>query len=94
MTDKTLFLVQSDYSSTPQALSKLQKIYSPEDTIVLMGEAVLYFSIEWLKECTSLYILRTDTELLIEELPDFIDQIDYLKFADIILQFNRCIRLK
>jgi len=94
MTDKTLFLVQSDYSSTPQALSKSQKIYSPEDTIVLMGEAVLYFSVEWLKECDSLYILRTDTELLIEELPDFIDQIDYLKFADIILQFNRCIRLK
>ncbi|EXF56986.1 hypothetical protein J502_1842 [Acinetobacter sp. 1294596] len=59
-----------------------------------MGEAVLYFSVEWLKECTSLFILRTDTELLIEELPDFIDQIDYLKFADIILQFNRCIRLK
>jgi len=94
MTDKTLFLVQSDYSSTPQALSKLQKLYRPEDTIVLMGEAVLYFSVEWLKECDSLYILRTDTELLIEELPDFIDQIDYLKFADIILQFNRCIRLK
>ncbi|MCK4081944.1 hypothetical protein [Acinetobacter radioresistens] len=94
MTDKTLFLVQSDYSSTPQALSKLQKIYSPEDTIVLMGEAVLYFSVEWLKECASLYILRNDTELLMEKLPDFIDQIDYLKFADIILQFNRCIRLK
>jgi len=55
---------------------------------------VLYFSVEWLKECTSLFILRTDTELLIEELPDFIDLIDYLKFADIILQFNRCIRLK
>ena len=43
MSNKSLYLIQSSYSATPSALSKLAQTYSSEDRVILMGESVLHF---------------------------------------------------
>lgn len=38
MSNKSLYLLQSNFSATPAVVAKLEKMYSPEDSVILMGE--------------------------------------------------------
>ncbi|WP_313035821.1 DsrH/TusB family sulfur metabolism protein [Acinetobacter sp.] len=93
MSNKSLYLVQSTFSATPSVLSKLQQIYSPEDTIVLMGEAVLELSHPFLQQLNNVYVLDTDAEILAGQKTENLQLISYAEFADICLNHTRCIRL-
>lgn len=93
MSTKSLYLVQSNFSATPSALAKLEQIYSPEDTIVLMGESVLQFQQPFLQQVNYIYILDRDAEILAGQKIENIKIISYAEFADICLSHTRCIRL-
>lgn len=93
MSDKTLYLVQSNYASTAPILDQLAQIYAPEDQVVLMGESVLFSSHDFIKHLNQVYILEQDTELL-NQSPNNSQIIDYAAFATLCLQFNRCVSMK
>jgi sulfur relay protein TusB/DsrH len=93
MSNKSLYLVQSTFSVTPSVLAKLQQVYSPEDTIVLMGEAVLQLSHPFLHQLNNVYVLDTDAEVLAGQKTENLQVISYAEFADICLNHTRCIRL-
>ena len=93
MSKQNLFLIQSDFSATPSALAKLEKIYDPEDTVILMGEAVLQFQHPLVQQLPCVYILETDVEILAGQKTANMHIISYAEFADICLKHTRCIRL-
>lgn len=90
----TLFLIQSDFSSTAQAIEKLKNIYAPQDIVILMGEAVQFITDEFIQSLEKVYILEADAENLSTcHIPNM-NSISYQQFADICLQHTRCISLK
>lgn len=94
MSDKTIYLIQSCFSHTDQVLTQLDQIYSLDDHILLMGDAVLYASDRRLAKKKNLYILENDTEILAEKIPEHFKLINYAQFSELILDFKRCISLK
>lgn len=93
MSNKSLYLVQSTFSATPNVLSKLQQIYSPEDTVVMMGESVLQLQHPFLQALNKVYVLDTDAEILAGQTTENLKLISYAEFADLCLDHSRCIRL-
>ncbi|CAB1223001.1 DsrH/TusB family sulfur metabolism protein [Acinetobacter bouvetii] len=93
MSNKSLYLVQSIFSATPAVLDKLQQLYTPEDTIILMGESVLQLQHPFLQQLQQLYILDRDAEILAGQSAANMHIISYDEFADICLKHSRCIRL-
>lgn len=94
MTEPTLYLIQSDFASTEYVLKQLQKIYSPSDAIVLMGDSALHVQSDLLKDKSPIFMLENDAEILPNQALDAIQIIDYAKFSDVVLSFKRCISLK
>ncbi|RZG79933.1 hypothetical protein EXE10_14840 [Acinetobacter sp. WCHAc060033] len=94
MTTQTLFLIQSDYAHTDQVLDQLEQIHSINDHIVLTGDAVLFAHDIRLQSKQNLYVLENDAEILSESLPSQIKLISYDQFADLVLDFTRCMSLK
>ena len=94
MSEATLYLIQSHFGSTEHTLNQLDQIYSPSDAIVLMGDSALYAQSDLLKDKNPIFILENDAEVLAHQMLDAIQIIDYPKFAEIVLSFNRCISLK
>ena len=94
MSKQNLFLIQSDFSTTPSALAKLEKIYHPEDTVILMGEAVLHQNAEFIQNLDHVYVLETEAENLAQSDLANIQVISYAQFADVVLNFKRSIRLQ
>jgi len=93
MTHKSLYLLQSSFSATPAALEKLAQLYSPEDSVVLMGESVLQFKQPFLQQLDRIYVLDTDAEILAGQSSQHLQIISYAEFADLCLNYSRCIRL-
>ncbi|MGB9190348.1 MULTISPECIES: DsrH/TusB family sulfur metabolism protein [unclassified Acinetobacter] len=93
MSNKSLYLVQSTFSATPNVLSKLQQVYSPEDTVVLMGESVLQLQHPFLQPLNKVYVLDNDAEILAGQTTENLQLISYAEFANICLNHGRCIRL-
>lgn len=93
MSQQNLYLIQSDFSATPSALATLEKIYHPEDTVILMGEAVLQFQHPLVQKLPCVYVLDADIEILAGQTAANIHSISYAEFADICLKHTRCIRL-
>ncbi|MCT8088085.1 MULTISPECIES: DsrH/TusB family sulfur relay protein [unclassified Acinetobacter] len=93
MSNKSLYLVQSTFSATPNVLSKLQQLYSPEDTVVMMGESVLQLQHPFLQALNKVYVLDTDAEILAGQTTENLKMISYAEFADLCLDHSRCIRL-
>lgn len=93
MSNQSLYLVQSTFAATDTTLSKLAQIYSVQDTVILMGEAVLKLSHPFVQQLQGLYILDKDAEILVDQMPENVTVISYAEFADICLQYTRCIRL-
>lgn len=93
--DKSLYLVQSDYEKTLPILERIETIYSENDSIILMGEAVLHYMNQFLIEKFRIYILESELGLLNEELvPSHIKILNPSQFADLVLEYNRCITFK
>jgi hypothetical protein len=93
MSNKSLYLVQSNFSATPSVLAKLEQLYSPEDTVILMGESVLQFQQPFLQQVNWVYVLENDAEILAGQKTENMKIISYAEFADICLSHTRCIRL-
>ena len=95
MSDQTLYLVQSAFQHTEATLTRLKQLAQTADAVVLMGDAVLHLdsAIDVLLR-SSLYILQSETDLLADSLPDHVKALSYSEFADLVLQFKRCISLK
>ncbi len=94
MSAQTLYLIQSTYAHTAQILNQLNQIYAEQDAIVLMGDAVLFMQDCHLRNKQNLYILENDAEILVESLPTHFKVISYDQFADLVLDFKRCVSLK
>lgn len=92
MNNHTLYLIQSDYNSTANALKTLSDVYASQDAIVLMGDSVLLAD-TFLATVEKLYILDTEAENLMSQ-NSKIEVINYTQFAELCLQYKRSVRLK
>lgn len=92
--NKTIYLVQSQFSATEQALSKLQAVYQHEDDVVLMGDAVLYTAHDFIQQLPSVFVLEADAENIAVPHPSNMKTISYAEFAALCLKHSRCISLK
>jgi hypothetical protein len=86
-----LYLVQSDYAATPHALAQLAQLYQIGDQVLIMGEAVLHP--ESFANDYSIALLTSDAQML-NAIPKHVKVLSYADFADIVLSYTRCIRLK
>lgn len=94
MTKNTLYLIQSDFNSSPAMLEKLKQLYIENDAVVLMGESVLYANALAIQDLNHVYVLENEAENLACTNSTQIKVISYAQFADLALNFNRSIRLK
>lgn len=94
MSDKTLYLIQSEYRYTDQILNQLLQLYTDQDHVVLTGDSVLFVDDLRLQDKQNLYVLENDAEILVQALPAHIQSISYAQFADLVLDFRRCVSLK
>ena len=91
---KTLYLVQSPFSATEQALSKLQNLYQSGDDVVLMGDAALYIQHTCIQQLACVFVLEQDAENIAAVHPSNLETISYTRFAELCLNHSRCISLK
>ena len=91
---KTLYLMQSPFSATEQALSKLQNLYQSGDDVVLMGDAVLYIEHPFIQQLACIFVLEQDAENIAAAYPSNLETISYARFAELCLNHSRCISLK
>ena len=91
---KTLYLVQSPFSATEQALSKLQNFYQSGDDVVLMGDAALYIQHTFIQQLACVFVLEQDAENITAVHPSNLETISYTRFAELCLNHSRCISLK
>lgn len=110
MNQHTLYLIQSNFANTENALNQLAQMYSPDDAVVLMGDAVLHIGSEQLNNLlnttlkikNTLFILENDAELLSKQIlasirdstQHSIEIISYAEFSELVLKYHRCISLK
>ncbi|MCU4412460.1 hypothetical protein KTH71_00145 [Acinetobacter sp. WU_MDCI_Axc73] len=92
--DHTLYLIQSSASATQTILAKLKQIYNPHDHVVFLGESVAMLNQIDIEQFSSCYCLETEQVLLNPDLVSSLTILDYAEFADLVLQFKRCISLK
>lgn len=93
MSNHTLYLIQASYATAPLALAKLQQLYAPGDQAVLMGESVLHADHEAIAQLPNCHVLDTEQQLL-NPAQSAVKIISYSAFADLCLQFSRCVTLK
>ena len=91
---KTLYLVQSPFSATEQALSKLQNFYQSGDDVVLMGDVALYIDHTFIQQLPCIFVLEQDAENIAAVHPSNLETISYTRFAELCLNHSRCISLK
>ena len=91
---KTLYLVQSPFSATEQALSKLQNLYQSGDDVVLMGDAALYIQHTFIQPLAFVFVLEQDAENIAAIHSSNLETISYVRFAELCLSHSRCINLK
>lgn len=89
-----LFLLQSSFATTAQAIAKLKALYHPNDQVVLMGDAAQFSKDPFIQQLKHVYILQTDVDLLMNLNTEHIQVIEYNTFADLCLQHARCITFK
>jgi len=94
MSNNTLYIIQANYAATAQVLEQLAKIYSENDQVILMGDAVLLVEHPFLKQLKQFFILENEAELLPQPEIDNLKIIHYAEFAELCLGFNRCISMK
>ena len=91
---KTLYLVQSPFPATEQAMSKLQNLYQSGDDVVLMGDAALYIQHTFIQQLACVFVLEHVVENIAAILSSILETFTYARFAELCLSHSRCISLK
>ena len=94
MKNSTLFLVQSPYNNVNKILDELAHMAKADDHIVMMGDSVLQVTDAVVDIYQNVYCLNNEQSLLQDALKQHISILEYAQFADLVLQFQRCITLK
>lgn len=94
MENSALFLIQSSYNNLDKIWEQLAQMAQSDDHIVIMGDASLAIPATVFSRYAHLYCLENELGLLSNENCEHIKVIDYAAFADLVLQFKRCITLK
>lgn len=95
MSDQTLYIVQSAYQATTNALKRLQQLAQAQDAIIFTGDATLQLDQALAKNLQAkLYLLQAETDLLATAVPDHVQVLSYSEFADLVLSSQRCISIK
>jgi len=94
MKNNVLFLIQSPYNNLDKIWNQLVQMAQSDDHIVLMGDATLSIPSSIFSHYPHLYCLTNEEEMLSDEYLEWVKPIDYTAFADLVLQFERCITLK
>ena len=94
MKNSTLFLVQSPYNNVNKILDELAHMAKADDHIVMMGDSVLQVTDAVVDIYPNIYCLNNEQSLLQDALKQHIRILEYTQFAELVLQFQRCITLK
>ena len=94
MKNSTLFLVQSPYNNVNKILDELAHMAKADDHIVMMGDSVLQVTDAVVDTYQNIYCLNNEQSLLQDALKQRIRILEYAQFAELVLQFQRCITLK
>ena len=94
MKNSTLFLVQSPYNNANKILDELSQMAKVDDHIVMMGDSVLQVTDAVVDTYPNIYCLSNEQSLLQDRLKERVGILKYTQFAELVLQFQRCITLK
>ncbi|WP_277559655.1 hypothetical protein [Acinetobacter beijerinckii] len=94
MKNRTLFIIQSNYMNTDKILVELAQMAQTEDSIVVMGDALLKLTNPIVDIYSNLYCLSNEQTLLNNEFKPQFKVIEYSEFANLVLEFENCISLK
>ena len=94
MKNSTLFLIQSPYNNVNKILDELAHMAKADDHIVMMGDSVLQVTDAVVDIYQNIYCLNNEQSLLQDALKQHIRILEYAQFAELVLQFQRCITLK
>ena len=94
MKNSTLFLVQSPYNNVNKILDELAHMAKADDHIVMMGDSVLQVTDAVVDIYQNIYCLNNEQSLLQDALKQHLRILEYAQFAELVLQFQRCITLK
>ena len=94
MKNSTLFLVQSPYNNVNKILDELAHMAKADDHIVMMGDSVLQVTDAVVDIYPNIYCLNNEQSLLQDALKQHIRILEYAQFAELVLQFQRCVSLK
>lgn len=94
MKNSTLFLIQSTYNNFNKILDELAHMAKVDDHIVMMGDSVLQVTDAVVDIYQNIYCLNNEQSLLQDALKQHIRILEYAQFAELVLQFQRCITLK
>ena len=94
MKNSTLFLVQSPYNNASKILAELTHMAKVDDHIVMMGDSVLQVTDAVVDTYPYIYCLGNEQSLLQDGTKERVRILEYAQFADLVLQFQRCVSLK
>ena len=94
MKNSTLFLVQSPYNNVNKILDELAHMAKADDHIVMMGDSVLQVTDAVVDTYPYIYCLGNEQSLLQDGTKERVRILEYAQFADLVLQFQRCVSLK
>lgn len=94
MKNSTLFLIQSPYNNVNKILDELAHMAKADDHIVMMGDSVLQVTDAVVDTYPNIYCLSNEQSLLQNRLKERVGILKYTQFAELVLQFQRCITLK
>ena len=94
MKNSTLFLVQSPYNNVNKILDELSQMAKVDDHIVMMGDSVLQVTDAVVDTYPNIYCLSNEESLLQDNLKERVNILEYTQFAELVLQFQRCVSLK
>lgn len=94
MKNSTLFLIQSPYNNFNKILDELSQMAKADDHIVMMGDSVLQVTDAVVDSYPNIYCLSNEESLLQDNLKERVNILEYTQFADLVLQFQRCVSLK
>lgn len=94
MQNSTLFLIQAPFSQMDKTWQELSDMANTNDAIVIMGDAILQINASIIDRFARLYCLSNEHSLLADQFKVAVKMIDYAQFADLVVQFERCVTLK
>ena len=94
MKNSTLFLIQSPYNNVNKILDELAHMAKADDHIVMMGDSVLQVTDAVVDTYPYIYCLGNEQSLLQDGTKERVRILEYAQFAELVLQFQRCVSLK